>query len=191
MSSYQGTGAKAGGLWPDPIDGPFYLSLDLYLIDGRAEIVGLRLQGYDPSKTEIPEIVIHGWGDNEDPFPIRTTDIRNLKLHELLRAKIPEQVEGWDRMIENARSDIERQVLEAGRSEWAESKPRRGGRPALTNEDHTETARIYKKSLVAGVDPTMAVASQLTLSHSGAAKRVTKARKAGFLKPTMKGKAGG
>ena len=53
-----------------------------------------------------------------------------------------------------------------------------------------DVADIYAKAWTAGAKPTRAVAQALSISQSAAAKRVARARAAGLIPPTMRGKGG-
>src|SRR5207245_2076856 len=66
------------------------------------------------------------------------------------------------------------------------------GRPRQYPDDHlVRVASIYRQAWEAHRPPTKAVAENLHLSHSAAAKWVAKAREAGLLAPTERGRAGG
>ena len=68
----------------------------------------------------------------------------------------------------------------------AERKLSPTGRP-IADAELSEVARVYTEHQ--GSTPTQAVAAHFHLSPSGAAKRVAKARRAGLLPPTVKGRA--
>ena len=80
--------------------------------------------------------------------------------------------EGWSLSNQTAR-DAARRVAPTGRP--------------LADGDLAEVARVYMTH--DGPSPTEAVATRFHLTPSGAAKRVSKARKAGLIPPTTPGKA--
>lgn len=66
------------------------------------------------------------------------------------------------------------------------------GRPLQYGHDHlVRVASIYREAWTAGGHPTKTVAQRLHMSRSAAAKWVAKARDAGLLAPTERGRAGG
>lgn len=60
---------------------------------------------------------------------------------------------------------------------------------ARTIEQLAWVATIYRAAMANGEPPTRAVARQLDLSHMAAAKRVQRAREAGLLPSTARGRA--
>jgi hypothetical protein len=74
---------------------------------------------------------------------------------------------------------------------WEQSLERKGGGPRVnTPERLRKVAEIYRGALDRGDPPTKAVAEKLHCSPPHAGRLVGMARKAGFLGPTRKGKAG-
>jgi hypothetical protein len=53
-----------------------------------------------------------------------------------------------------------------------------------------EVAAVYRQAWKRGRPPTEAVADHFTISQSAAAKRVSRARQAGYLPPTTRGRSG-
>lgn len=68
--------------------------------------------------------------------------------------------------------------------------PVAGRRRKLTDDLLREVAEIYRAAIAEGRHPTTAVRDALMVSHSQAAKYVSRARKRGYLGPTSAGRAG-
>lgn len=93
-----------------------------------------------------------------------------------------------DELVAMSRSDTEERLRLAG--EAATDRPR--GRPRAYGEDHfVEVAHVYKEAWGNGSRPTAAVAAHFGVSHSAAAKWVSRARGLNLLPPTSKGRAYG
>lgn len=96
----------------------------------------------------------------------------------------------WQEMAEDpAMADNEQDRMELRRSA-AKARARVAGATALPNSVYEEVARVYREAWRAGDNPTQAVAAHFTLTASAAAKRVMRARQAGLLPATRKGKGG-
>ena len=71
-------------------------------------------------------------------------------------------------------------------------QPAAPGRPRILTDDHLRhVAAVYDKAWRRGDNPTRAVAEDLTITRSAAAKQVARARAAGYLPPAQRGKARG
>ncbi|CAN5388826.1 hypothetical protein BH10ACT8_BH10ACT8_11320 [soil metagenome] len=81
--------------------------------------------------------------------------------------------------------EIDQQLEMLGRQQTAA-----WGAPPGTSSGHQAVAEVYVAAWTAGDSPTRAVAEHFTISHSAAAKRVSRAREAGFLPQTKQGRAG-
>lgn len=171
-------------LWPDPRRGPWLLVLEWAPVHGRMECVGMelrscRLPGEDwPS--ELP-----GWDQN--PPVLTSRVLRELRLgevlHDLRQAQADATLDWTSTFNEDTAED--RAVRESVRrlaAAWAEE-------PGAT-EGQAEVARVYLNAWRAGRPPTKAVQEHFTISYSAAAKRVSRARQAGLLPETRRGRAG-
>ena len=63
-------------------------------------------------------------------------------------------------------------------------------RPRATDGRYAEVAEVYRQAWQDGRPPTRAVAEHFVISPSAAAKRVSRARQAGYLPLTTRGKPG-
>jgi hypothetical protein len=69
-----------------------------------------------------------------------------------------------------------------------EKGTKRGSR--LDDEILSRVADLYRHAIDNGLSPTKHIATTMSISHSGAAKRIQAARQSAFLKPARPGKSG-
>jgi hypothetical protein len=81
------------------------------------------------------------------------------------------------------------QILEAAKM-FQENRRGGRGRKPLGPEHYLEVAEVYRKAHASGDHPTKAVAEHFSVGKSSAAKKVSRARDLGFLKPARRGRAG-
>jgi hypothetical protein len=155
-------------LWPNPKRGPWRVACKWADVDDYARLIGV----------EIESLVVQ-------KGPALTM--------ETLTASV------WRKIPLDHVADLVLQKIRETQAEFnvgpSEGKgPARKGRGAkpgrrpLTTEDLQEVAAIYRRG---GTSPTKAVADQLHISRSAAAKRVVRAREAGLLAGTLQGRASG
>jgi len=173
-------------LWPDSQRGPWLLRLRWAPVRGRIECTGLEVRSYRETAEEWPpEMPL--W--SEDPPVLMTSLLRDLPLHSIVtdvRQELAERSAEFGSWLGeqpefSAAEDQAR--LRQGAARWV--KPR-GSAAVLA-----ETARVYDEAWAAGAPPTKAVAEHFTISDSAAAKRVSRARSAGLLPATTRGKPSG
>lgn len=127
--------------------------------------------------------------------PITASLIRRVALDELLRRLladvqeriVPVEQEGYTGVFQLARD------AEAGGTEaWGGRAlaPATGRGRWTTDEKLRLVADVYRAAVAAGKPPTQAVADQLHYKRAHAGRLVLQARRAGYLGPTIKGKAG-
>lgn len=184
-------------LWPDEQTGPWWVHIWWRIQHGVPTPVGMSLRSW----VEEEETADVGWHNN---LPSANADavlpridarlMRNLPTGALL-AKGREQLaamlrydvdtrgwsqEGLDRLAKWRESiAVERAAVESGRR----------GR-YLGDEHYRDVADAYASAVQEGRNPTAAVAEHFTVSKSAAAKKVARAREAGFLPATTKGRIG-
>lgn len=177
--------AASDGSWWD-------IDLTWAEIDGRAECVGLAIRSY-ATGTELDGLK----GIEGQPLlPIRSHILRG-RLIELIeqerqrRARPNPQMWRGIGTAEDQRVNAERQAVKAAK--FAKGRGRKlvgaDGRVLPPADALAEVADIYRQAYAAGLSPTRAVAEALSLSPSAAAKRVGRARAAGLLPPTTRGRA--
>ena len=191
--------------WPDQDEGPWVLRLTFGIVSDRPAVVGVELYAIDPE--QIAQVVpgwpelAHGSASTEFPAvpePISSTGVR-VPLGELLAEFLAgAKRSAW--IAANAKHAPSWTSLEEWRQSGArtlkkieDATAKRGpGRPAVYDRAHFEqVAGIYAEALRYGEAPTEAVAFEMHVSKSTAAKWVAKARsqKLGLLPETVRGKA--
>lgn len=177
--------------WPDRDEGPVRVEIHLQVLDGRIECVGLLI-GYLLSYPE------DGGGDlpvppRSDPQSLTAEVLRKLSLPDL----IGRAIEGLDDPKEEMdRADPSGTFSDSRfAQDWiAEIMPaiqqrsKRTGRKGHPPEFWVNVAAIYRQAHSERRYPTKAVAEELNVSKSTAAKYVAKARGLGILPPTTRGK---
>lgn len=164
---------ELGVRWPDPESGPWRVTFERVLLDGRLSVVGFKVEPVDRAH----------------PQPIDAQHVRRLAFRSL-------EQRAWKREVVAARfeasvaaefdaDDEQEQAAERARSLIAASPPRgRRGRPKRPDAMVREAARIYEEHLRGGGHaPTKAVADHLFLNRSTAQKWIRDARERGYLPP--------
>ncbi len=165
-------------LWPDPHQGPWLVTAVFGQVDQRPEVVGLSLQSLG-----TPELLAR-FGDSHPAVE-----------HALPRALTAEVWRSLPvgRLTAQARASWKGALQESGllsqspaAAELWKSRRRLGG------VDLELVADVYLQALQAGRSPTKAVQEAFgPMSKSAAAQRVSRAREAGFLAPTARGRSSG
>ncbi len=179
-------------LWPDPTGGPWAVLLTWDLLDGRYECVGVEIRSYvPPGPGDVPlsdvELEQAQKRTGTGPRPVTAVMLRTLPIGTIVEAERAKTREWYEGMASAAAKipHLAEQFTAEG-EEW-----RRPGRRA--RHDPTVVARVYTEAWQASGtgSPTKAVAEQLGISHSAAAKQVARARALGLLPPTKKGRPQG
>ncbi len=173
-------------LWPDSETGPWLIGTTWTVAGSRVECVRVELRSYrEPSEA---------WAEGRLPLlgddavsPVDSTVWRSIPIARVIqqaRERAQEDVEAWfDRALSNpSLPQWMRDDAEAMRAAWR-ARPERG---PLTRE---AVAQVYRDALSHGEPPTKAVEREFRLSASAAAKQVARARAAGLLPSTTRGKA--
>lgn len=157
----------SGTGWQAPSGSKWRLEVTWATTDGRAEPVRLVIQTV---RSDSDWMV----GKQVEPYPdepmtaITATDLRAFPLASFLRG--------------------ERDAFSSMSSPLAKVFDRRKGK-RITDEELRQVAAIYREAWSLGGNPTDAVAEQMNMARSTAAKRVMAARAAGHLPPASPGKA--
>jgi hypothetical protein len=171
--------------WPDEQAGEFELTLEWLLLGERWECVGLAF----------------GFAEGAVPRPVRTADLRQLRVpaeverhFELLRDKLAHAAqEELAQPQEAATCQLEyrRRLLRSRRRKEAlrAKGPKMPGRPALPLAELARVAEIYIAAFKVHEPPRRAVAAELEISLTAAAKRIASCREIGLLGPAERGKA--
>ena len=160
-------------LWPDPDQGPWLVSARFQTIDGRMECIDIQLRAYRPTEMSLP-LPEHGLATAFiDAKLWRSVPVASIThaMKDRSRIRLAHLLEqqSEDPTVSAEAVALGREILDA-------------------LEGHTEVARVY---LAATGAPTRAVASHFSITQSAAANRVLRARKAGAIPPTTKGRNGG
>lgn len=167
--------------WPNR-NGPFILGLHFGLLRGRYECIGLEIR---PIGTEGLDVLRPR---PASAAPISSALLRTVPLGTVLDRERKTMLE-FAREVIRSGDDKDRQLAVEEHVRWAEG---RGGRPVdLVKDRLREVARVYQAAYEQRQPPTLTVAEQFHLSRSAAAKQVSRAREAGFLPKTTKGKPAG
>jgi len=136
-----------------------YVTLTFEEVGGRPECVAVEVRPYGKR-------------------PIRTADLRTLRLQELIERALTGSVLSFDFAKRGGRTWIKPRLVPVKRRSREPDDPLRLARAAA----------IYEQG---GRKPVDRVAHAFQLSHSGAAKLVGRARQAGYLTKTTKRVVGG
>ncbi len=126
---------------------------------------------------------------DEDPPILQTSILRDMPLHSIvsdMRREMAEQSEGfvaWLAAQPEFATPEDQEGLRQLTASWRE--------PPGSVSGLAEVARVYDEAWRAGKPPTKAVAEHFVISDSAAAKRVSRARVAGLLPETTRGRPSG
>lgn len=166
-------------------------------VAGRAEPVGLSLASYwqPPAGDRLAPL-----GQNLRPVTTAVLRAGLLAVVETARrdaargaSSLVQALEFLGDQDEDVEADLAaaRQALTVRTSGRARKLVDAAGVALAPSDALAEVAAIYMAAWQARENPTQAVAERVGLSRSAAAKRVARARAAGLLPPTSKGRAGG
>ena len=169
-------------LWPNPHRGPWLVRVMWANVQGRLECAGLEIRSYrEGAQAWPPELPTR----DQEPAILTTTVIRKLPFATIVADLRREKAKAHRAFIDFLAAQPEYE------SEADQAKLRRlrsaGSRRASAN---AEVAQVYRQAWEDGRPPTRAVAAYFTISQSAAAKRVSRARQAGYLPATTRGKPG-
>ncbi len=175
-------------LWHDAGSAPWLITVTWGSVNGRVEAVGVEMRSARGSDSDALEAELAKWlppasrfDDNptgRQPVPITATTWRRVPVGRL--------VDDLRKRAAKDREALEPIVGAGALTAWR--RPRRPAAPA-TLED---VAAVYREVWQRGDrKPTVAVARRFSISHSTAAKRVQRAREAGLLPQTSRGRAAG
>jgi hypothetical protein len=172
--------------WPDGQGGELELIVELLLLEGRWECVALRI----------------GSPVGAAPRALQTADLRRLGMtgiveaaYEQLRDELSEAAAkelATRRPAPSSRLEYRQQLLEQRRHQEAlrAAGPKRAGRPRLSVEQLEEVAEVYAQAFAEHRPPRKAVAAYFKISPTAAASRIARARQAGLLGLSGRGRAG-
>ena len=172
--------------WPDGQGGELALTVELVLLEGRWECVGLQV----------------GFAQGVRPHGLQTADLRALGMpaivaaaYQRLRKELDEAAAedlARARPAPGSQLEYRKRLLEQRRRQEALSGkgPKRAGRPRLSVEHLEEVAEVYAQAYAEQRPPRKAVAAYFKISPTAAASRIARARQAGLLGLSGRGKAG-
>lgn len=156
--------------WPDPDKGPWLVGLKWALIDNKVQCVHFEMFSTD------------------NDLPVTGTVLRTVPIAAVIETALRQKTAMLEAIAASARLPDE--IKERARKRLKQlHKPRKGGRRALSPQHWEEVASTYTTAHRARENPTKAVAEELNISYSAAAKKVAKCRQLGLLPPTTRGKA--
>jgi hypothetical protein len=166
-------------LWPDDRRGPWLIVVTWAGIRGRLEPVGLEIRGY--REGDWPSVLPTR---DQGPAILTTTTVRELPfatiVAELRRQRAAQHADFIDFLAAQPENQAEAD------QEWLRRLKSAGTR---RHAEVAEVAEVYRQAWeVTGLPPTRAVATHFGISQSAAAKRVSRARQAGYLPLTTRGK---
>jgi len=155
-------------------------------VGDRNECVGLEIRSYrerEGDRAWPPELPT--W--DQGPAVLTTTTLRGLPfasiVAELRREMLTQDADFYDWLAHQPEYQSE-----ADQAKLRRLRSRGSGRQSAAAL--TEVAQVYRHAWETGQPPTRAVAEHFTISQSAAAKRVSRARQAGYLPLTTRGKPG-
>lgn len=178
-------------LWPDPDSGPWLVQAHWALVDGRIDCVGLTLRSYRKAEEMWADEALPRFGPpgrvGRSPVVLNSQVWRSLRISEVLRLLRRRGLQGAQAVLLPFLEHVDpssplREGVERTLRGWRQP-PVRG---PLTREG---VAEVYRTAYQRGEAPTKAVERAFRLTASAAAKQVSRARAAGLLPATTKGKA--
>lgn len=173
-------------LWPDATRGPWVLRIRFASVGARRECVGLQIRSFREEDENWPAAVPTEFNDEgyENDLPILTGSVlREIRLAEIvndLRREVGRRL----RAAARSPVTVPKAILLAAAREYESDRER------ADRSDLPRVAEVYLAAWEAGEPPTKAVARAFTISDSAAAKRVSRARAAGYLPETTQGRGG-
>jgi hypothetical protein len=168
-------------LWPHPRIGPWLITMTWTGIEGREEPVGLVIRSYRESGQEWPRVLPTL---DQAPAVLTTTTLRELPFATIVADLRRERRGAHVGLVDHLAAQPEYQS-EADQASLRRLRSAGMRRPAA---QLAEVARVYSQAWHDGLHPTQAVADYFTITPSAAAKRVSRARQAGYLPTTTRGK---
>ena len=158
--------------FPDSTIGPWKLEIELGAVSGRVECVGLEVKPLRRPSSE----------------PLTVTTIREMPLHSLMQEQRLESSDDFLKLVGIELPAKVGSLGDAGLGILGIERPRQAGRPEVALDDIEKAAKVY---LAAPTAPRKAVAKELGIGESTAAKWIQRARKLGLISPTTPGKRSG
>jgi hypothetical protein len=188
--------------WRDRDGRDWLVQVQLAIVDGRAECVGLDLRSYRQDGVRLERFTHDDFPEKGEAAGVVTASLlRAFPVGRLIAeakqtARILAEQDAEPPPVPDELRELERRAgVEGGADYWRafraiqahERLPAlRGGRPPIY--DLEEVAKVYLRG---GATPTRAVAEHFHISRSAAAKQVARARETGFLDKTTQGKTSG
>ncbi len=161
-------------LWPDAQRGPWLLTPTFGTVEGRVEVVGLRMRSLGSDPTDRQRMVRRGDPPLDDGLPLPLTP----EVWRLPVARLTGQMRAsWVRALEESGA--------LASNPAAERKWRRSG------VDLERVAEIYLQAVGIGDNPLEAVRRLGPMSKSAAAQQVSRACDAGLLVRRGRGRSAG
>jgi hypothetical protein len=168
--------------WIETDVGPACVGMHLGVIDGRPELIGVEVWAVPPERS--------GAFGPHPLRPLRSKDLR-FALDQLVQSVRASALK--TAQIVAAEPDFFSDKARASARRAAKlfvKKPGTPGRPVTYGPEHfAEVARIYREAFEAGPAPTKAVTIKFDVSYATASKWVARARAAGLLPATERGRA--
>ncbi|HEX7161899.1 MAG TPA: hypothetical protein VF223_11770 [Trebonia sp.] len=190
MAKYQARPDAPGSttqlLWPDAQRGPWAVRIMWAPIGDRDECVGLEIRSYrdlEGDRAWPPELPT--W--DQHPAILTTSTLRELPFASIVADLRRERQAAHADFLDWMAAQPEYQ---SGADQASLRRLRSRGSGRQTAEALAEVAQVYRHAWETGQHPTRAVAGHFTISQSAAAKRVSRARQAGYLPHTTRGKPG-
>ncbi len=164
-------------LWPDPERGPWLVRATFGKVGEATEVVGLSVRSL--GAPDLEERFRHAPPLEEGlPLPLTTEVWRALPV---------------GRLMAQMKAGTKKALHEAGLLEGRPGSAARWTAPRRRDGvDLARVAEVYLEAQRAGCHPTEAVRTELgPMSKSAAAQRVSRARQAGLLGPTTRGRSSG
>jgi hypothetical protein len=171
-------------LWPDAQHGPWVIHLMWAPIGDRDECVGLEIRSYrerEGDRAWPPGLPT--W--DQGPAILTTTTLRELPFASIVADLRRERQAGHADFTAWLAAQPEYQS-EADQASLRRLRSRGSGR--RTAAELAKVAQVYRHAWKTNGRPTQAVAKHFHITPSAAAKRVARARQAGYLPLTTRGK---
>lgn len=172
-------------LWPDQRTGPWLIVVTWTNIEGRLEPVGLEIRSYrEREGGQAWPPALPTW--DQAPPVLSTTILRGLPFATIVTDLRRERQEIHIAWVDGMAADPQWQ----SEPDQAALRRLRSAGTRQPTAALAAVAEVYRQAWQDGRKPTRAVAKHFVISQSAAAKRVSRARQAGDLPLTTRGKPG-
>lgn len=169
------------GWWPDPIEGPWKVTIGFREIKGRFEPAGIKVEDTWPNPVTA--------ANADDTHILTAKVVREIPVGDLVKMGRRRLQETFETVAEWDENEGDQESAQRMRDDGRKFEKKASGRPVLSDEHYRQVAEIWMEAWNRGYPPTKAVQDRYVVSYPTAARWATESRRRGFLQAYEK--AGG